>query len=102
MQVFTLGAEVLIGMNGTGMTNGLPVVATSVGGIPEIFGEAHNELVAPHDAAGLAKSLLEALMGNAAARTENLRNRIREKFTVTAMTDGVLAAYAEALARKPA
>lgn len=81
---------------------GLPVVATSVGGIPEIFGENSAALVAPHDAGVLANALLGALGGATAATTENLRKRIREKFTVTAMADGILAAYGEALAHKSA
>ena len=81
---------------------GLPVVATNVGGIPEIFGDERNALIAPRDAKAFAKALLDTLAGKAAARTDNLRNRVREKFTVTAMTDAILAAYAEALTRKSA
>jgi glycosyltransferase involved in cell wall biosynthesis len=40
---------------------GRPVVATSVGGIPDIVDESVGRLVAPGDAAGLARALIDAL-----------------------------------------
>ena len=36
---------------------GMPIIATRVGGIPEIFGPAADELVAPGDAAALARAI---------------------------------------------
>ena len=79
----------------------VPMVVTRVGGIAEIFGPDANALVPPEDPAALA--ILEALEGDAAPRTQRLHERIGRQFTVAAMTDGVLAAYEEALAaRAPA
>lgn len=72
---------------------GMPLVATNVGGIPEIFGDDAGALVLPADPAALANSIADALDGKAADRTARLRQRISEKFTTMAMSEGVLAAY---------
>ena len=44
--------------------------------------------------------MLRALEGESALRTKRLHERIARQFTVAAMTDGVLAAYREALAAR--
>jgi glycosyltransferase involved in cell wall biosynthesis len=79
---------------------GMPIIATHVGGIPEIFGPQSFRLVPPDDAAALAKTLAAALADPAqlthAANT--LQARVRAHFTIDAMVDGGLAAYREALA----
>jgi glycosyltransferase involved in cell wall biosynthesis len=81
----------------------VPMVATRVGGIVEIFGPDEAALVPPEDPAALAEAILRALEGEAAVRTKRLHERVVRQFTVAAMTEGVLAAYAEALAaRAPA
>ena len=81
----------------------VPLVATRVGGMAEIFGPDAVALVPPEDPAALAEAILRALQGDGAARTKRLQMRVARQFTVAAMTDGVLAAYAEALAaRAPA
>jgi glycosyltransferase involved in cell wall biosynthesis len=46
------------------LASGRPVVATSVGGIPEILGNECGELVPPRDAAALANALDSVLDGN--------------------------------------
>jgi glycosyltransferase involved in cell wall biosynthesis len=80
---------------------GLPVIATHVGGIPEIFGDEANSLVPPGDPEKLAEAIRNRLADGSAA-SASLRVRISGKFTVTAMTDSVLGAYESALrARNP-
>jgi glycosyltransferase involved in cell wall biosynthesis len=78
----------------------VPMVATRVGGIAEIFGPDATSLVPPEDPAALAEALLRALEGDAALRTKRLHARVARQFSVAAMTDGVLAAYQEALAAR--
>src|SRR5262249_53711689 len=46
---------------------GLPIVATRVGGVPEIFGPRADELVPPGDAAALALAIDRMLAGPAQA-----------------------------------
>ena len=81
---------------------GLPLVATDVGGIPEIFGPDASALVPPGDPAALAHAIGSAL-GTPATEsdlTRRLQARVRAEFSVDVMTDAVLAAYVEALARR--
>ena len=81
----------------------VPMVATRVGGITEIFGPDEAALVPPEDSAVLAEAILRTLEGDGAMRTKRLHERVAGQFSVAAMTDGVLAAYEEALAtRAPA
>jgi glycosyltransferase involved in cell wall biosynthesis len=81
---------------------GVPLIATKVGGIPEIFGPDSADLVPPGDPAALARAIglgLRDLAGKRAA-VARLQARVRETFSTEAMTDAVLAAYREALARR--
>jgi glycosyltransferase involved in cell wall biosynthesis len=74
---------------------GLPVIATDVGGIPEIMAGSDTELVAAGDDAALAARMLDFL-GNEAganARSRRLRTRIAEHFSVATMTDAVVEFY---------
>ena len=80
---------------------GLPVIATRVGGIAEIFGDDSGALVPPENAPALAAAIRAGLSGTS-TRAANLRRRISEKFTVTAMTHAVLGAYGDALLRQSA
>jgi glycosyltransferase involved in cell wall biosynthesis len=72
---------------------GIPLAATKVGGIPEIFGPDSAALGPPEDAAALAAAMRAAIGGDAAARTARLRARIAALFTVPAMTEQILNAY---------
>ena len=76
----------------------LPLITTNVGGIPEIFGPQADHLVPPADVAALAQSIAAAVSDPARARNEalTLRTRVQSGFSADAMTDAVLAAYAEA------
>ena len=78
----------------------MPMVATRVGGMAEIFGPDATALIPSEDPVALAEAILRALEGDGAARTKRLHERVARQFTVAAMTDGVLAAYAEALAAR--
>jgi glycosyltransferase involved in cell wall biosynthesis len=79
---------------------GVPMIATNVGGIPEIFGPQAGSLVPPADVAALARALTATAGDLAAARNEalTLRARVQAGFSADAMTEAVLAAYAEARA----
>jgi glycosyltransferase involved in cell wall biosynthesis len=79
----------------------IPMIATRVGGIPEIFGSA-DPLLPPGDAPALARAIAIAIDDPARARAgaERLRERVRKLFSQDAMVDGVLAAYGEAISAK--
>lgn len=73
---------------------GKPVVATRVGGIPEIFGDEADKLVEPDNADALASAMRTAIEHPekpqiAAKRTEKLKKR----FSVSVMADDVYEAY---------
>ena len=78
---------------------GLPLVATDVGGIPEIYGPDASYLVPPGDPVALARAIGPALehLAVEAGVTRRLQTRIRAEFSADVMTDAVLAAYVEAL-----
>jgi glycosyltransferase involved in cell wall biosynthesis len=81
----------------------VPLIATRVGGIPEIFGPDADGLIPPDDPAALARAIGTALEEPPLARTARLHARVATLFTVSAMADGVLAAYREAMSsRAPA
>jgi glycosyltransferase involved in cell wall biosynthesis len=81
---------------------GLPLIATNVGGIPEIYGPDASGLVAPGDPTALAHAIGLALGSPATESdlTRRLQARVRAEFSADVMTDSVLAAYVEALARR--
>lgn len=78
---------------------GVPMIATRVGGVAEIFGPDAGALVAPGDPSALAQAISQALQDRGARHSATLRlkARIRATFSADAMTDAVLAAYREAL-----
>jgi glycosyltransferase involved in cell wall biosynthesis len=81
---------------------GLPVIATRVGGIPEIFGPTAQHLVPPADSAALGAAMQEALDDPAAARAQ-MRVRlehVQAEFSLARMTDAIAALYREALERR--
>jgi glycosyltransferase involved in cell wall biosynthesis len=77
----------------------LPVIATRVGGIPEIFGPDAADLVPAADAAALAGAIVARLRDPAVARDTAVRlhARVSQHFSSAAMTAQVIAAYREAL-----
>jgi len=83
---------------------GLPMIATNVGGIPEIFGPDARALVPPGDAKALAAAISQSMQDRGARHSASLRlkARVRASFSAHVMTDAVIAGYREALARVPA
>jgi glycosyltransferase involved in cell wall biosynthesis len=75
----------------------LPLIATRVGGIPEIIGDTGSPMLPPGDANGLATFLIETLADPAALQqhTKALQDRIKARFTVAAMTESVLGFYTD-------
>lgn len=76
---------------------GLPVIATNVGGIPEIFGPDAKCLISPGNAEALAAAIRAARKDGNHEQTARLRTRVSELFTVSAMTAGILEAYERAI-----
>ncbi len=78
---------------------GRPIIATAVGGIPEIFGPEADKLVEPANAQTLAHAIHAAVndlqMANSDAR--RLRTHVRAGFSVDTMAEQILDAYGEAL-----
>ncbi len=80
---------------------GIPMVASGVGGIPEILGQ-NGILVPPQDPARLAQAITAALDDPPGARAAaaRLHDRIRTLFSQDAMVEGVLTGYRDAIANK--
>jgi glycosyltransferase involved in cell wall biosynthesis len=80
---------------------GVPMLATNVGGIPEVFGDGA-ALVPPGDPQQLAHAIAATIEHPAetAEAASRLRTRVRSAFSQDAMVDGVLAAYKQAIAAK--
>ena len=85
------------------MAAGVPVVATRVGGVPEIASEGTAELVAPGDPGALAAAIAGLLddPGRARRQAEAARARVREHFSAEANAESTLALYRR-LGRRPA
>ena len=77
---------------------GIPMIASGVGGIPEILGPEAS-MVPPENPARLAQAIAAALDDPAGMRlgAERLRERVRKLFSQDAMVEGVLAGYGEAI-----
>ena len=81
----------------------IPMIATNVGGIPEIFGPYRSRLLPPGDVDRLATRMAEVLSSTAeqrAAEASDLAGFVHHGFSIDTMVDAILAAYGDALARK--
>ncbi len=80
----------------------IPMVATRVGGIPEIFAERGSRLLQPGDPHLLAAGMAAALRHEAGASIDaaEFSAEIRERFDIGRMTREVEALYADATARR--
>jgi glycosyltransferase involved in cell wall biosynthesis len=81
---------------------GLPILATNVGGIPEIVLGTDTELLPAANADALARAMLTFLDNPAAAQAKALKLQaaVARRFSVAAMADGVLDLYAAVMARR--
>jgi glycosyltransferase involved in cell wall biosynthesis len=81
---------------------GLPVIATRVGGIPEIFGPTAESLVPPGDSKALQAAMQATLEDpkGAQKQMEVRLEHVKGSFAVARMTDAIEALYREALARR--
>ena len=75
-----------------------PLITTSVGGIPEIYGPLSNTLVPAGDAEALANAITRVLSDPVAANAlaQTLRDRVALFFSDDMMVEGILAAYRQA------
>jgi glycosyltransferase involved in cell wall biosynthesis len=75
---------------------GLPLITTSVGGIPEIVAGTDTQLIAPGDVDALTSAIRDVFadLPAAHARAARLKQNVAAKFTVAGMTDAVLDFYA--------
>ncbi len=85
------------------MAAGLPVIATAVGGTPEVVTDSENGLlIPPRDAAALAAALERLLADPAWARQlgENARVHVREHFSLDRLGREINAIYEELVEKK--
>lgn len=80
----------------------VPLLATNVGGIPEIFGPDAGDLLPPGDTTALQAAMRRMRTGGNTDLIRRLHARVAKFFTVERMTDAVLAAYADAQHHKAA
>lgn len=78
---------------------GVPLLTTSVGGIPEIFGPFSDQLLPPGDPHALADAMRAVLRDSEGAKEKSdaLRSHVREHFLVTQMVDDINNLYRELL-----
>ena len=77
----------------------LPVIATDVGGVSEIFGPTAESLIPPGDSAALNRSM-QAFMDDPAGADAEMRVRldyIRDRFSLKHMADQIEALYRQVL-----
>jgi glycosyltransferase involved in cell wall biosynthesis len=81
---------------------GLPIIATNVGGMPEIFGAAARQLIPADDIAALMGAITAALDNPEKMRADAqaLMARVRYEFSLRTMVECNLAAYREAVATR--
>jgi glycosyltransferase involved in cell wall biosynthesis len=79
-----------------------PLVATNVGGIPDIFGPLSDRLMPPDDRDALERKLTEAINHPDSIREAAvlLRERVRTNFSLDDMVDGGIDAYRAAIAAR--
>ena len=80
---------------------GRPLIATRVGGIPEIYGDESGRLIPPGNVDALATAMAAALAAPEAAEAaaDGLRSRILSAFSVATMASAIETVYRSAIAR---
>ncbi|MGA2894674.1 MAG: glycosyltransferase family 4 protein [Xanthobacteraceae bacterium] len=81
---------------------GLPIIATGVGGVPEIFGPQAPQLIPPDDIAALLGAITAAIEDPQRMQhsAQMLLTRVRSEFSLSTMVECNLAAYREAIAER--
>jgi glycosyltransferase involved in cell wall biosynthesis len=81
---------------------GVPIIATDVGGVPEIFGPQAAQLIPPDDIAALIGAITAAIDDPEHMRqvAQALKTRVRSEFSLSTMVECNLAAYREAIATR--
>ena len=81
---------------------GVPMIAANIGGIPEVFDTHKDALFPSSNVDAMARAIAAALDDRSVAlsRAQTLRDRVLAHFSQTAMVDGVLAGYRDALAKR--
>jgi glycosyltransferase involved in cell wall biosynthesis len=83
----------------------IPLVATNVGGMGEIFGPFANRLIGADDPRILADALQQTLTETAQARDEKakaLAEYVASRFSVSGMVDQIIQGYRDAIAARAA
>jgi glycosyltransferase involved in cell wall biosynthesis len=81
----------------------LPLVATNVGGIGEIFGPFSDRLIVCDDPQIMSEALARALDEDAreqGAKADALADYVARQFSLEKMVDGVICGYRDAIARR--
>jgi glycosyltransferase involved in cell wall biosynthesis len=105
---FTLGRTLLVPSRAEslpyivleGAAARLPMIATDVGGIPEIFGPNAGQLIHSNDPQLLADSMIDELQRSDAerhARADAVARYVIERFSIDNMVEAVLSGYRDAL-----
>jgi glycosyltransferase involved in cell wall biosynthesis len=81
---------------------GLPIIATDVGGVPEIFGPQATQLIPPDDIGALIGAISAAIDNpqQMESSAQAVMQRVRSEFSLSTMVECNLAAYREALATR--
>jgi glycosyltransferase involved in cell wall biosynthesis len=88
-----LGSGILLAMSA-----GVPVVASRIGGIPEIIEDGESGLLVANTAVDIAAAILRLRDREYAERVaERARRSVEERFSITAMVAGTIGAYERAL-----
>jgi glycosyltransferase involved in cell wall biosynthesis len=85
------------------MASGCPVVATRVGGVPDLLEDGRlGQIVPPRDPAGLADAILNTVRprNGITAMTKVAKEKVLEKYSLGRLTDDMNQLYREVLSRK--
>jgi glycosyltransferase involved in cell wall biosynthesis len=95
MLVYLTDAEGLGSGALLGMSAGVPVIASRIGGLPEVIEDGVNGLLTANDPQSAAACVqrLEADPAEAARLSTNARRTIEERFTVERMVEDTIAVY---------
>ena len=81
------------------MSFGVPVLATAVGGVPEVVQNGNGVMVPPNDPGALAESMIELLRHDALRRAMGVKgqNSLHPRFTPDARVQRIISLYEELL-----